>query len=159
MILIQPYAQQLRNGLKNAKQFPYWPQLIALLDEEIIQIGRDDEEQQPLVEDFRTNLPLKEITALLIRCDFFICIDSFLQHLAHHVPKPGVVLWSKSDPLIFGYPENLNLLKDRKYLRKNQFDVWENESYDAEAFMDPRAVVQAIRAWSIPPRLAMVAQQ
>lgn len=110
-----------------------------------------------LVEDCRIGLPLKEIAALLKECAYFITVDSFLQHLAQHVGRAGVVLWSKSDPLIFGYPENLNLLKDRRCLRRQQFRIWEEESYDPDTFLPVGDVVQRIGAWramALPVRVA-----
>jgi hypothetical protein len=64
--------------------------------------------------------------------------------MAKHLGKPGIVLWSVSDPEIFGYPENLNLLKDRKYLRKDQFAVWEAVTLDPETFVGPEEVYRAL---------------
>lgn len=154
MIVVHPFARPMRNGMPNAKTYPYWRELLALLDDEIVQIGVEGEEQ--LVKDVRVALPLKEVHALLLRCDYWISVDSFLPHLAHHIPKPGVVLFSVSDPAIFGYAENLNLLKDAKHLRRNQFGIWEEETYNPEAFCEPRAVLKAIREWAMPPRLSII---
>jgi hypothetical protein len=39
MILISPYAQKLRNGNQNPKNYPWWPELISKIDEEIVQVG------------------------------------------------------------------------------------------------------------------------
>ena len=72
-------------------------------------------------------------------------MDSFLPHLAQQVEKPGVVIWSVSDPEIFGYKNNLNILKDRKYLRGNQFDIWEAGSYNPEAFLKAEEVYSVIK--------------
>ncbi len=154
MIVVHPHAQWMRNGMPNAKTYPYWREVIALLDDEVVQVGVEGEEQ--LVKDMRIAQPLKEIHALLVRCDYWVSVDSFLPHLAHHIPKPGVVLFSVSDPTIFGYPENLNLLKDRCHLRPNQFAIWEEQSYNPEAFLEPKAVLKAIREWIIPPRLSII---
>ena len=63
------------------------------------------------------------------------------------MPKHGVVLWSLSDPAIFGYEENLNLLKDRAYLRAKQFRVWEEQSCVPDAWLEPDEVVARIREW------------
>jgi hypothetical protein len=57
----------------------------------------------------------------------------------------GVVIWGKSDPLLFGYPENVNLLKDRKYLRARQFYIWDDEPFDPEVFVEPAEVVKAVK--------------
>jgi ADP-heptose:LPS heptosyltransferase len=158
VILIHPFAQMLRNNQVNPKNYPWWPELLERLDGPIVQIGVEQEWR--LAADIRLGLPLKEIRALLAECEFWISVDSFLPHLAHYLPKPGVVLWSKSDPDIFGYPENLNLLKDRRYLRAKQFRIWEEESYDPEAFLLVDAVVDAIGKWRAsvaPERREMVA--
>jgi hypothetical protein len=62
--------------------------------------------------------------------------------LAWDIGKPGIVLWGQSDPLIFGHPENNNLLKDRKYLREKQFWWWEQCDYNAEAFVRPEEIIK-----------------
>lgn len=146
MILLHAYAQALRTGMPNPKTFPHWPALLEQLAlRDVIQIGVKGD--VPLVKDFREALPLREIRRLVEQCDWWLTIDSFLPHLAQHVGKPGVVLWSKSDPRIFGYEQNLNLLKDRRYLRAKQFRIWEEESYDPEAFVSPGEAATAIQAW------------
>lgn len=150
MIIISPYSKPLRNGKQSAKTYPYWDNLIMLLSgKEIVQIGVEGERQ--LVPDFRKNLTFKQIKSLLTECDCWISVDNFLQHLAHHIPKPGIVLWGISDPLIFGYPENTNLLKDRRYLRENQFDYWENYEFNPDVFVLPAEVAQHIKTdeWCI----------
>lgn len=123
MIVISPYARKLQSGKKNPKDYPCWKELIALIDEPIIQVGVEGEE--PLVSDFRTNLSLEELAELIKACRTWISVDSFFQHYACDIGKPGIVLWGQSDPNIFGHPENINLLKSREYLRDNQFWNWE----------------------------------
>ena len=144
MILIHPFAKLLRNGQRNPKTYPWWRELINLMGKEsVVQLGLEGEAR--LVSDFRKNLALKEIRGLLKECRLWVSIDSFLPHLAHHVRKPGVVIWSVSDPNIFGYPENLNLLRDRKYLRKNQFGIWEAESFNPNSFMKAEEIFEHLR--------------
>lgn len=128
--------------MPNPKTYPWWPELVKKLDHSIIQIGVEGEQQ--LVPDCRFNLSLKQLKVLVSLCDVWLTVDSFLPHLAHIVGKPGVVIWSVSDPTIFGYPENINLLKDRKYLRPNQFEYWEAQSFVEEAFVSPDVVVDAV---------------
>jgi hypothetical protein len=62
--------------------------------------------------------------------------------LAWSEGKPGIVLWSVSDPLIYGHPENINLLKGREYLAPNQFLWWENYEHQNDAFVMPQEVVK-----------------
>jgi ADP-heptose:LPS heptosyltransferase len=140
MIIIAPYAQKLRNGKENPKNYPYWKELIAIIDQPIIQVGVKGEQQ--LVEDFRLNLSISELTQLVQECKTWISVDSFFQHLCWDLKKPGIVIWSQSDPIIFGHKENINLLKDRSYLRKDQFHIWEQCEYNKDAFISPTQVLK-----------------
>jgi ADP-heptose:LPS heptosyltransferase len=139
MIIISPYSRQMPDGKPNPKNYPFWPELIKLIDEPIIQIGIENEDQ--LVSDFRKNLSIVELKDLLKECRTWISCDSFFQHLAWSEKKQGIVLWSITDPLIFGHPENINLLKDRLYLSPKQF-VWMSEqSLNLDAFVSPQEVI------------------
>lgn len=144
-VVISPFSKKLRNGKNNAKNFPYWPELLARLDDSchIVQIGANGENR--LTGDFRTGLSLAEVTELVKACDFWISVDSFLPHLAHHIHVPGVVLWGLSDPNVFGYAENLNLIRDRKLLRKDQFLYWEEEPFNEGAFLGAEDVFNQIK--------------
>ncbi len=147
-IIISPWSKQLRDGSYNPKNYNSWPEVIDGLKDgyDIIQIGITGEKQ--LVEDFRINLSLRAIGELLMapECHTFISCDNFLPHLAHVVGKePGIVLWGISDPNIFGYKENKNLLKARKYLRENQFYIWDGLTYDPKVFVTADRVIEAVR--------------
>ena len=137
MILISPYSKKLVNGKQNPKNYPYWKELI---DEPIIQVGIDGEEQ--LVPEFCKNLPIARLKELIAECRTWIGCDSFFQHLAWDCKKPGIVLWSVSDPLIYGHSENINLLKSRDYLATNQFLWWDFTEYNLDAFVLPEEVVK-----------------
>ena len=143
MIIIHPWAKQLRNGKINPKNYPYWKELIKLIDEPIVQIGVDGDRQ--LVDDFRKNLPLADISNLVAECRTWIAIDSFFQHFCWDLGKPGIVLWGQSDPNIFGHPENINLLKDRKYLRPDQFLIWDQSNFRAGSFVQPQEVIKYLK--------------
>ena len=58
--------------------------------------------------------------------------------------KRGIVLWSVSDPLIYGHPENVNLLKSRDCLSENQFLWWEFVKHDPAKFVEPEVVKEAL---------------
>ena len=107
-----------KGNIKNAKSYPdeYWDELIDLL--------KDHE-----IKEIKGILPLNEIVDLVNWADTILSIDSFLPHLIvyHKIDKKVIVLWGTSDPLIFGYPENINLLKDRSNLREQQFKWWKDE--------------------------------
>jgi ADP-heptose:LPS heptosyltransferase len=138
MILVHPFAKPLRNGKTNPKNYPYWKELLFFIDEPVIQIGVEGEEQ--LTTDFRKNLPISELRSLIQECRTWIGVDSFFQHLAWSERKSGIVLWSVSDPLIFGHLENTNLLENRVYLAKNQFLWWEATEHNASSFVKPEIV-------------------
>lgn len=142
MILIHPYAKPLLNGKENPKNYPYWDELVQELQKtmHIVQIGVEGEKQ--LVSDFRKNLSILELRHLIDECRTWIGIDSFFQHLAWDCQKPGIVLWSVSDPLIFGHKENVNLLKNRVYLAKNQFLWWDFTEHNSQSFVEPEVVIQ-----------------
>lgn len=142
MILISPFSRKLLNGKQNPKNYPYWELLVKLVSEPIVQVGLEGEKQ--LVPDFRTNLSIEELRQLVKECRTWISCDSFLQHLGWDEGKPGIVLWSVSDPNIFGHPENINLLKDRKYLSPNQFFWWDHIEHNPEAFVAPEVVKEAL---------------
>jgi hypothetical protein len=140
MIIISPYSKALKSGKTNPKNYPYWKELIRLIDEPIVQVGIEGEEQ--LVPDFRKNLSLKELETLVSECRTWISCDSFFQHFAWDKKKYGIVLWSVSDPLIFGHTENINLLKDKKNLVSNQFLWWEDTEHDPDKFVQPEEVLK-----------------
>jgi len=144
MILLHAFAQKLRNGAENPKNYPYWKELISMIDEPIVQVGIEWETR--LVDDFRTNLSLDQLRQLLKECTTFISVDSFFHHLAWKEGKEGIVIWGKSDPLIFWHGLHYNLV-NREHLRKNQFGIWEDEPYDPSVFVKPEEVIKVL--WSI----------
>lgn len=143
MIIIAPWAQKLRNGNNNPKNYPYWEELVKLLPTPIVQVGTADEKQ--LVPDFRKNLSLAELKSLVEECTTWIGVDSFFQHFCWDIGKPGIVLWGQSDPRIFGHPENINLLKNRSYLRPDQFLIWEQCTYRKDCFVEPAEVIKHLK--------------
>lgn len=142
MIIIAPFAQKLRTGKLNPKNYPYWEELINMIDEPIVQVGVEGEEQ--LVEKFVKNAPIGELRKLIQECRTWIGVDSFFQHLAWDEGKRGIVVWGPSDPLIFGHPENINLLKDRNHLVSNQFIWWEATEHQRERFVEPSIILKYI---------------
>lgn len=149
--IISPYSSKLPNGQENAKNYPYWEEVVVFLKSKgllVVQIGVKGERLiSNSVDEFLTNLSFAEILDLLNQCVIWLAVDNFLQHLARFTNplKPGIVIWGKSDPLIFGYKENINVLKGRKYLRKNQFDFWVNEPYDYNVFVKPKVIIRILQ--------------
>lgn len=117
-------------NVQNAKSYPYWDRFIKMANKHEIKVVDGILSDQDIID-------------LVNWCDIWVSIDSFLPHFVrYHKLKRGVVLWGKSDPGIFGYKENINLLKDRKYLRAEQFKWWIDEPLDPKAFVDPEEILQ-----------------
>ena len=140
MIIIHPFAKTLQNGKRNPKNYPYWNELLSEIKEPVIQIGIEGEKQ--LTNDFRKGLSIIELRQLIKECRTWISVDSFFQHLAWSESKQGIVLWSVSDPKIFGHKANINLLKDRVYLSEKQFLWWDFTEHNDDAFVKPEEVLK-----------------
>lgn len=148
MIVIAPYSTALEGGRVNPKSYPHWEEVVASLrrmGQRTVQIGVSGEQRLNGVDDYRQGLSLDAIATLIRTCNTWLSVDSFLPHLCHcYGLKSGVVLWGVSDPLIFGYPTNINLLKARSYLRPHQFQTWNEYGYDPAAFVTATEVIAAV---------------
>ena len=148
-IIISPYSKPLLNGKPNAKNFPSWKELVALLIQEgyeVIQVGTLGEEIIPGASSIVLGAPLSSLKDLISEALTWISVDNFFPHFATLVcHKKGIVLWGKSDPVIFGDSSNFNLLKSRDCLRKEQFKWWETEEYDPSVFVSPEDVVKVLQ--------------
>lgn len=150
-IIIAPYSTRLHSGSPNPKNPPdgFWPIVVSKLNalgHNIIQIGGIGEERIEGVSECFINWPLKALRELLRGADCFLTVDSFLPHFvwAEKLDKCGVVIFSLSDPNIWGHPQNINLLKDRFYVRDLQYQDWLQPCYNADAFVSPDEVVSAV---------------
>jgi len=145
-IIISPFSKPMRNNSAHPKNYPYWKELISILKEKghyIIQIGTGNEEV--LTEDFRFNLSFKELRDLSRSVDLFISVDNFFPHLVNHYSGcKGIVIFSQSDPNIFGYKQNINILKDKKYLREKQFWMWEQCNFVKDSFVFPEIIANQV---------------
>lgn len=146
MILYAPFAARSPslNGNPSPKDYPHAKELAKLLekDHEVIQVGGNGDGQ--LCEDFRKNLSFNDLGKLIFQSQIGISADSYLQHYYWYLGKIAIALFGISDPLIFGHPENLNLLIDRRFLRPNQFDLYYTSDYKTEAFVRPQDVLRAL---------------
>ena len=132
-ILIFPCDRKLRNGQDNPRSYHRWNEVIKLLKEKNHEV------------EVCGVIPLPELKDKLKACDWVVTIDGFIQHFCWKLKVKCAVVWSLSDPLIFGHNENVNLLKDRKYLRKLQFKTWEGEKVNKDSFVTPEEIVEAIK--------------
>lgn len=148
IVVISPYSQKLTSGKHNPKNYPYWQEVIDGIKEKhdctIIQIGGKDEEKLKNIDVYEFGAPLKKIEAMIKSCDFFLSVDNFLPHLAHHKKKKGIVVWGYSDPKIFGYSENINILKSRDHLRKWQFQTWNEIDFNDSIFPPSDVILNEI---------------
>lgn len=145
-LMISPYSKPRPNGKPCAKNYPWWKELVALLDKEgvkTIQIGTKNE--APIgAHNFVVDLPLDTIKKDLLTCSGWVAVDNFLPHLGASIGKRGVVIFGPSDPKVFGHTSNINVLKDRKYLRPLQFATWHEEEMVEERFARPEEILKII---------------
>lgn len=146
-IIISPYSQRLRNGAVNPKNWPFWEDLVRILNSQanLIQIGVHGENK--LIENCYFNLSRENLLDLCRTMDLFISVDNFFPHFCHYYNFRGIVLFSRSDPNIFGYRENINLLKDRSYLRPDQFGNWEACTPNPDSYVSLDNVIRAVESF------------
>lgn len=145
-IIISPFSARYPDGQASAKNYGRWNEVIKGLKARgyfVIQIGVEGEPDINADQRFN-NLNFKSLISLLNKCHTWIASDNFFPHFAHYYGKKGIVLWGRSDPLIFGYPENINLLKSRSNLREEQFKWWRETPHDNSVFVDAKQVLDAL---------------
>jgi hypothetical protein len=146
-VIISPYSQKLPDK-ENPKNYPYWQEFIELFkkkypDISILQIGLSSEINLCGV-NYLFDAPFSELKEQVKKSLCWFSVDNFFQHFCHYNKLiPGIVVWGQSDPKIFGYEENINLLKGREYLREKQFDWWNFATYKKEAFVEPKILIRA----------------
>jgi len=147
-IIISPYSKKLRNGNNNPKNYPYWEELVLLLknDNYIIQIGVDGEGFIKGCNEYKFNLSFKELEDLTLSCDSYISVDNFYPHFCNTIGKYGVVIWGQSNPKLFGYKNNINIFKNIKYFRDNQFFIWEQCKFKKDSFCSANEIFQKIKS-------------
>lgn len=145
IVLISPWARNTTEGKPSPKNYPYWDSVVAHLmkaGHQVLQLscsGEKDVTGAKRVND----LPLDKISGLMKACSTWISCDNFWHHMAWTIGEPGVVIFGSSDPLIFGHPENINLLKSRSFLRERQFWLWSQDNPHPERFVGPEVVINA----------------
>ena len=145
-IIISPYSF----NPQHPKSYIYWKKLISLLKKEgykITQIGKSGEEKIKGINDYLFDASFKDLEKRILSCKLWISGDNFLQHFVNSLNTPikGVVIWGMSDPKIFGYHYNANILKSEKYLRKFQVAPWNIEKQNAEVFEKPEVIFNVVK--------------
>lgn len=147
-IVIAPYAARLPNDRPNAKNYPWWPELIRRLmagGHDIVQLGGRGETRIDGVGQFICNWPLSKLVQVIRDADTWIAVDTWLSHFCYvERLQPGFVLFSQSDPEIWGHHQNVNLLKSRAFVREYQYAPWFDVPFNPDAFVSPEEVVRAI---------------
>lgn len=136
-IIISPYSVNLKE-FENPKNYPHWRKLVGelrLQGHKVIQLGLGGDRQIG-ANNFLYQEKLRNISGLVRRFDLWMSVDNFLPHLcnAECPEKRGIVLFSQSDPDIFGYPQNINLLTDKSHLREHQWQLWTQTKPQPEAW-------------------------
>lgn len=136
------------------KSYPHWPKLVSLLNTdgyEVVQIGVTGEDRIEGVAQFITNFPFHKLRDLVNGAQTWISVDNFFPHfVACERLKPGIVLWGQSDPRIFGYSTNINLLRGRDYLRQFQYQSWMDAPDRPEAFVYAENVMPSVYTLAPP---------
>ena len=130
-IIISPYSFIPAH----AKSYPYWGELIPKIKSlgyRLAQIGMRGEVPLEGMDDYWWSLSFKELEDKVRICRCWISVDNFFQHMINSmdIRVKGIVIWGISDPDIFGYDYNTNILKDRKYLRPDPFGTWKEIKED-----------------------------
>ena len=144
-IIISPWAKTPRTGIFCAKNYPFWNNVTEKLKDsfDLIQVGAGQETKLKYCTQI-FNAPLRELKTLLLDCKTWISVDNFFHHFAHYYNKKGIVIFGPSDPNLFGYKENVNLIKSRNNIRRDQFAMWDNETHDPKIFISPDKVVESV---------------
>lgn len=135
--------------IPNAKDYPYRNELTKELKNmgyKVIQVGIEENERLEGVDEYWFHKTLDEVQELITNCRFWITVDNGIQHLASVLSKrTGIVLWSQSDPLIFGYDFNINLLKSRKNIRRDIHGQWQFCKADDSMHTELSRVIEIIK--------------
>lgn len=156
MLLISPYSNKIHvtgdtlNG--HPKHYPIknWKILIDIIRKnfpelEIVQVGVYGEEQLPGVDRFISNASMHDLKYLLDNCKAWVSIDNFFPHFAHYYGKQGVAIFIYSNPLLFGYKENINVFKNELFFKPNQFTPWYDCPIHPNPWISPNKVFNALK--------------
>jgi len=128
------------------KTYPFWEELVVELEkiQPVVQLVRAGDKD--LVADVRRTYSPVDMAELMTQCSCWVSIDTFIPKFSRFFNKRGVVIFGPTDPLVFGFPENINLLKDRSYIRPDPDAPWgDDEVNDPEKFVSVDVVVNAVK--------------
>jgi len=146
-IIISPYSKKTIKGDPSPKDYPYWEELISVLNKKhhIVQIGVNGEPIIEGIHESKFNLTFKELEGLTLSSDSFISVDNFYPHFCNTIGKYGYVIWGPSNPAIYGYSKNVNILPARPQLKSNQFGLWDKLDYNFNSFPDISTTLKCLK--------------
>lgn len=111
--------------------------------------------EQPVLENVEpVILPFRELYAVFELSSKRLFIDSFAQHVAAALDLQSTVVWIGNKPDVFGYPENINIVPNAKYVRElnkfsylDQFDISgqiQQFPYDTVNLFDINEIIEAV---------------
>jgi ADP-heptose:LPS heptosyltransferase len=124
-ILIAPFSSRSPNVKRNPKEWPHWPELVLRLRKAghvVVQLGEPGDILLPADERVMP-VDMSRIGDMLREADTFVSVDTWLQHAAALHGVKGIVIWSVTDPKIFGRDMHVNLLPADADLTKHPYAV------------------------------------
>lgn len=145
-IIISPYSKRLPTGEPSPKDYPYWKELVSILNKKhhIIQIGISGEQMIEGCHELKLNLTFSQLEDLTKSTDSFISVDNFYPHFCNVIGKYGYVIWGPSNPAIYGYKKNVNILPAVPRFKINQFGLWDKNDYNLNSFPSVEEVISCL---------------
>jgi hypothetical protein len=131
------------------KTYPFWNILIDNLKEagyKVVQFKFKNEPSYNNVDEVITP-SFPTIVELLKDPDsYLISNDSFIPHLLNvYLPtKKNFVLFGCTNPDIYGYSQNINILKSKSFLVENQFTVLKDLQPNKNMWIEPIFILEII---------------
>ena len=115
-IIISPIKLRHNEWLNEGKTLnkSIWEKVITNFpDYTFIQLGLSldsiELDHLPNVVNMVDKTTIRESGALLHVADYYILLDSFLNHIAGGMEKKGVTIWGSTSPNVYGYKSSVNL--------------------------------------------------
>lgn len=146
IVLISAFSRKLKHGRENPKNYPYFNEVIEGIkniypEAKFYQVKLSEEPKLEKVDEVLNDLTIPELKIILDKCETWLSIDNFFHHFAAYYGKMGIVIFTVSDPALFGHYINFNIYKDKKYFRENQFGLWEECPVIENPYIEPQKVV------------------